>query len=307
MHKSLCTSVLLIIAFTTFAFNTASAFPSQESAAKLDTSQQGLRQLVQQAVNNDIKAERRTGNRGMYRLRKESLKGTQVKEIVETKTISVARLLEQNGKPLSADQQRAEDDRLRALANDPDAQRKKLKEEKQDDENATKIFRALPEAFVYKYEGTQSGESGEYVHMTFSPDPKWDPPSRELQVLTGMEGTMDINRQEPHVVKIQAKLFRDVDFGWGVLGRLYKGGSFLVEQRKLQNDRWETTHMVLDITGKALLFKSLVYKESEYLSDFQSVPPDLSVQQGIDLLHKVSLAQNRPDHEPAKCDPCEPK
>src|SRR5579883_3261211 len=82
MHKSLCTSVLLIIAFTTFAFNTASAFPSQESASRLDTSQQGLRQLVQQAVNNDIKAERRTGNRGMYRLRKESLKGTQVKEIV---------------------------------------------------------------------------------------------------------------------------------------------------------------------------------------------------------------------------------
>ncbi len=44
--------------------------------------------------------------------------------------------------------------------------------------------------------------------------------------------------------------------------------------------------MKLDLTGKALLFKSLVYKEQEFESDFKRLPDHLSMMQGVELLKK---------------------
>jgi len=298
MYKLVYTSAfLLFVASGMFA-----ATPHQEQAEQFDSSPAALRQLVQRAVNNDLNSGKHFRNKETYRLKKVTTRGTQVKQVVETKTISVSRLLEINGNHLTPEQQQAEDDRLNRLANSPDDQRKKQKEEKQDDENATKIFKALPDAFIYKYEGTIQGSSGALVHMTFTPDPHWNPPTRELQVLVGMQGTLDIDKQEERIAKIEAHLFRDVDFGWGILGRLYKGGSFTVEQSKIDGQRWETTHMVLDITGKALLFKTLIYKESEFTYDFQPTPREFSVAEGIQFLRsQTDKAQANNQATPQAC------
>jgi hypothetical protein len=77
-----------------------------------------------------------------------------------------------------------------------------------------------------------------------------------------------------------------VDFGWGILGRLYKGGSFMVQQEQVDGSHWDTTKMTLDLTGKALLFKSLAFQEQEYESDFHRVPDNVTLVQGVDLLNK---------------------
>jgi len=44
--------------------------------------------------------------------------------------------------------------------------------------------------------------------------------------------------------------------------------------------------MKLDLTGKALIFKSLVYKEQEYESDFKRLPDHLTMAQGVEILKK---------------------
>jgi len=52
--------------------------------------------------------------------------------------------------------------------------------------------------------------------------------------------------------------------------------------------------MALDLTGKALLFKPIVYKEEESSWGFRTVPQNLSITQGIELLRKSEsqLAQS---------------
>jgi hypothetical protein len=44
--------------------------------------------------------------------------------------------------------------------------------------------------------------------------------------------------------------------------------------------------LILDLTGKVMLFKSVVYKEQEYESDFHRLPDHLSVSQGMEILKK---------------------
>jgi hypothetical protein len=44
--------------------------------------------------------------------------------------------------------------------------------------------------------------------------------------------------------------------------------------------------MTLDLTGKALLFKSLAFQEQEYATDFRRVPDNVTLMQGVDMLNK---------------------
>jgi hypothetical protein len=97
---------------------------------------------------------------------------------------------------------------------------------------------------------------------------------------------MWISASDQRLARIEATLFRDVTFGWGILGHLDKGGHFIVEQSKIAPGRWEATDMNIQFTGKALLFKSINLRQIEKLSDFRRVPDGLSLAQGIELLNK---------------------
>jgi hypothetical protein len=126
----------------------------------------------------------------------------------------------------------------------------------------------------------------ELLRLKFRHNPKYDPPTRVEQVLTGMEGVVLIDAQKLHIARIDGTLFKDVGFGWGILGHLDRGGHFQVDQTDVDADHWSISRMVLAFTGKILMLKNLNIKSTAIYSDFQSVPPNLSFAQGVDLLKK---------------------
>jgi hypothetical protein len=99
-----------------------------------------------------------------------------------------------------------------------------------------------------------------------------------------MAGELWIDREQERMVKLDAHLIADVDFGWGILGRLYKGGSILVEQADVGEHHWETTRMKLSLTGKALMIKPLSFQTTEDASHFEPVPPETGYQNAIKML-----------------------
>ena len=240
------------------------------------------RELVRRVVANELEQEARDKSHYMFRLKRITPKGTRLQEIVQTDQGSIARTLLVDGKAPTEDQKRAEQDKITKLANDADAQRQRMKREKEDENRAQIMIKALPNAFFYQ----EIGRDGDIVKLRFRPDPNYEPASREESVYTGMAGELWLNVPQQRLRKIDAHLFHDVDFGWGILGRLYRGGSFMVEQEQVDGTHWDTTVMKLDLTGKALIFKSLVYKEQEYESDFKRLPDHLTMAQGVEILKK---------------------
>lgn len=240
------------------------------------------RELVRKVVANELEQEARDKTHYMFRLKRVTPKGSSLKEIVQTDQGSVARTLLIDGKAPTEDQKRSEEEKITKLANDPDAQRQRMKREKEDENRAQIMVKALPNAFFYQ----EIGRDGDTIKLRFRPDPDYEPASREESVYTGMAGELWLNLPQQRLRKIDAHLFHDVDFGWGILGRLYRGGSFVVEQEQVDGNHWDTTVMKLDLTGKALIFKSLVYKEQEYESDFRRLPDHLTMVQGVEILKK---------------------
>jgi hypothetical protein len=242
--------------------------------------------LVRQASRNEIKASD-VQYYAMFKDVTEYKDHSITKEIIRTKDGGLTTTLLINGHPLSAEERKKDDDKLEKFANDPAARRKRRDSNKEDDKRAETMLSSLPDAFLYTYVGTDHGPSGEeLVHLKFKPNPNFTPPNHETAVYQGMEGDMIIDRKAMRIAKIDGTLFKDVDFGWGILGKLYKGGKFIIVQRDVGGGHWEEVQETLQFYGKVLMIKPLTIWSTETMTDFRAVPADLTTAQALDLLHK---------------------
>lgn len=256
--------------------------------------------LVRQTVAREIAAANQPSHKHMFRSRKQTPKGSQTRLYIETKDAMAGMLIAINDQPLTPQEQQGETDHLNWLAGNPEQLRKKHAREKEDADHTLRIVKALPDAFHYKYAGTEVsgpdlGKAGdELVKLEFTPNPAYSPPTKVEQVLEGMQGYLLIDTTAHRIARIDGTLFREVSFGWGIIGHLDKGGHFRVQQADVGDGSWDITAMNLQITGKILLFKSLSMISDEKLSDFHPVPDDLTFGKGVDLLRneQEKLAHN---------------
>lgn len=257
--------------------------------------------LVRATVQNEIKASANPTARHMFASLKQTENGSQTKLYCETNEAMAGMAIAFDGKPLTAQQRQAEEARLEQLKNSPAELVKKRQREKEDADRVTRIVRAMPDAFLFEYDGTERGRAGlgregdELIRLNFRPNPKYEPPSKVEQVLTGMQGNLLVDANKRRIARIDGMLFKEVSFGWGILGHLDKGGHFLVEQGDVGDGSWDMQRMGLTFTGKLLLFKRLDIRSTETFSDFRSVPTGLTFAQGVDLLkkHQATLAENQ--------------
>ena len=257
-------------------------------------------ELIRASVDNEVASSRDAAVKHMFRSRKQNPRGSQTKLYVETRDAMVGMVIAYNDQPLTQEQRQGEEGRLAWLLNNPEQLNRKRAQEKDDAERTLRLIKALPDALVYQYTGTEAtpagmGKPGDpLLRLTFKPNPRYVPPSRVEQVLAGMQGYILVDAAIRRIVKIDGTLFKDVSFGWGFLGHLDKGGHFLVEQSEVGDGTWEITHMSLNFTGKILLFKGISIATDEVLSDFRRVPADTTFAQGVDLLkmEQAKLAKN---------------
>ena len=256
--------------------------------------------LVRQAIAQEVASANKPSAKFMFRSRKQTPKGSQTHIYIETNEALAGMLVAVNDQPLSAEQQQQELGHLDWLMNNPDQLRKKTVREREDTERTLKILKALPDAFRYEYIGlgqgdAEMGKPGDtMVRLKFTPNPGYSPPSHVEQVLLGMEGYLVIDKTESRLARIDGTLFREVSFGWGIIGHLDKGGHFVVQQADVGEGHWEVTAMSLRMTGKILVFKSIAMTSDEVFSDFHRVAENLSFAKGVDLLksEQEKLAHN---------------
>jgi len=239
--------------------------------------------LVRHAVQQRLDATR-THRPLRYLLRKKDEQHDTTKDIIETAEGAVARLVAINGQPLSAQANQAELDRLNTLANHPEIQQHRHQREQKDAERVDRLMRLLPDAFLYRFEAMADCAAGPCYHLSFSPNPHWDPPDLEASLMRGMAGEVWIDQAQERLTRLDAHFIKDVDFGWGIIGRLDKGGTIHLEQAEIGGNDWEATAMKLNMRGKALMVKSLSVQITQQASHFSLVPPGVDYRKAIQLL-----------------------
>lgn len=236
--------------------------------------------LVQRALANELAAAQDTSHPMRYSLHKSSPRLTTTKNMIETRDGVVAMLVAVNDRPLSASDQAHEQARLDGLLADPGKQLHRKQSEDADAARAMKVLRALPVAFLYQYAGPGSGGVERFA---FRPNPKFSPPNLETQVLTGMSGEIWIDPAHARVTHLQGTVQQDVDFGWGILGRLYKGGWIAIDQADVGGGQWRVVKFQMALSARVVI-RTRNFTTTEIESQFAPVPRGLNYRDAIAML-----------------------
>jgi hypothetical protein len=247
-------------------------------------------ELVRKAVAHEVAEYQNPSTKHMFRSLKQGPRGSQTKLYAQTRDAIAGMVIAYDDRPVTDAELGGEEAHLQGLIDHPELLRRKQQQEKEDADRFLRLVKALPDAFFYDYDGTEMGNAdfgqpGEaLVRLKSRPNPNYNPPTRVEQVIVGMQGTIVIDAQRLRIARIEGTLFRDVQLGWGILGRLDKGGHMRIERADTGDGTWDFRRMTLNFTGKILLFKNFSVASSEVFSDFRRVPANTTFAQGVELL-----------------------
>jgi hypothetical protein len=189
---------------------------------------------------------------------------------IETRQGTLRRLIALNGQPLSPPEAAAETQRIDSYVHDPTAQAKARKNSAHDGAQATELLNMLPDAFLW----STVSETPELITLNFRPNPAFSPPDMQSRVMGAMTGELIIARNGNRIRTLRGQLSYNVLLGFGLLAKMYKGGTFDVERRLVGEDHWQITETHVHIGGHALLFHSIGQQEDEVKTDWKPSTDD---------------------------------
>ena len=269
------------------SWNKMSAVEAQNSSA-----QPGA--IVRRSAQNLLK-QIRSPTPIRFQERMEAPWGSEIRDVIFTKEGRVDRLIAVGDRPLTAAQQKKEVDRLKALLQ-RSASQTVTPEQDAETQRRLKLVAAIPTAFSYQMSGTQ--ESG-ILEFKFFPAEYFNPESRETRVYKGMRGVIQVDPRVDQLLRVDGEIFRNVSFGWGILGRLHKGGHFRIEQREVLPNVWEITDMDFDFTYTVFFFSQSHYICKTSNTAYTRIDPDTRRAEAIEMLLSQSTNLEVPAVEPS--------
>jgi hypothetical protein len=248
--------------------------------------------LVSEAAANELVALHHNGSYLRYRMETINERGDQVRDVIESKDGTVARLILKDGKPLTAEQDKAERQRLNDMIASPAGFAKHVKNAESEKSTADKLIPLMADAMINTYTPgqPQSGRNGGAPELVldYKPNPKFVPPSTQAQALTGLQGRVWIDAKTHYVVRMEGTVFRPVNFGWGMLAHIYPGGKVEMNQTNVGDNRWIFTDFSMELSVRALMVKKLDIRSRAKTSNYQKLGP-MSYQDAIYLLLSTPL------------------
>jgi hypothetical protein len=245
------------------------------------------RAFVRAVVANELAADASDHSLWMYR-DDNKVPGTHtVKLVIETSQGDLSRTLERDGHPLTPQAQQEDEQKMDAFVHDAELRQKQKGRHEQDAEKANALTKLLPDAFLWTFAKQDSDETT----LRFEPDPQFRPPTREARVFAAMAGVMVVNTGQKRIQELKGMLTRDVNFGYGLLGKLQKGGTFEIERQQIAPGVWNITATHIHIQGHALIFKSIDEQQDEVTSHYRPTPKSLSLDAAAQMLKDGAAAR----------------
>lgn len=251
------------------------------------------RAWVQAAADREIRIIQEEGSFPLgYRVRKIDDKGDTTREVIESQQGTVARLVERDGRVLTAKEDEDERSRLTDILAHPEDFLKRQKRTNAMRDYSVDIVRLLPKAMLFRYATGQPqavpGHAPQVV-IDFEPDPAFNPPSLVSQLLTGLQGRFWIDSKTRTLTRVEARVIRPVNFGWGMLARIYPGGTVVFEQTPVGSDRWVYSHLEDHLRMREVMVHSTEQNIRMSAWDFRLLPAPVSFEQAVHDLLAVKI------------------
>jgi hypothetical protein len=189
----------------------------------------------------------------------------------------VSTLVKKDGKPLSEDEQKKENERVQKEIKDiqkreakKEAKEEKDKEqgkkEKDEDEPGIELFLRACQ-FVNPRRERFRGQ--DVLVFDFEPNPEFKAHKLAEKVAQKLAGVVWIDEKAHDVARLEAYFVGDFKFAGGLLANLQKGTSFVFEQAFINNEVWLPTYEEAHLGARVLLVKGIKVNEVTQYSDYK--------------------------------------
>jgi len=192
----------------------------------------------------------------------------------------IRRLVAKDGKPLTDDQKKKEDDRfnkeydkqLKKKAQiDADLQKQQKAQEK-DQAEISDFLRAVRFSNMRR----EQFRGREVIAVDFGPNPAYKPKKMIENVIQKLMGVVWIDEHARDVVRLEGHFSDSAKFGGGILGSIDKGSSFVFEQAKVNNEVWLPVYAEVHVGARLLLLKAHANEIDRY-SDYKKFHADSKI------------------------------
>jgi hypothetical protein len=90
--------------------------------------------------------------------------------------------------------------------------------------------------------------------IELNPNPAFHPRTTLQEALLHATAKIWVDHDALQILRAEAHIVRDVSFGGGILGKLYRGGVFYFEQREVAPGLWLPMRYQYDFTARKFLF-----------------------------------------------------
>lgn len=186
------------------------------------------------------------------------------------------RLIKVNGKPLSPDEQKREEEKFQEAASRrrSESQQEKaerIKDYEKDRRRDHLMMSQLTAAFTFSLTG-EKRLSGHHVYtLRATPRAGYDPPNYEARVLTGMKGQLWIDKSTFQWVKVLAEVISPVTIG-GFLASVEPGTYFELEKMPVEGNIWLPSHFSVRSHSKVLMLFNHATQEDDTFFNYTKAP-----------------------------------
>jgi hypothetical protein len=181
-------------------------------------------------------------------------------------------LLEHNGRPPSAEEQRKQQQKLDKLKRETPEQRA-TRLRKQDEERS--FIREVPAAFDFQLIGEEVVNGMPAYVLQATPRPGYEAHGRYGRMMSKVEGKLWIDKQDSGWIKVDGQVTQPFSMGL-FLARVLRGSRITMEQTRVADKLWMPERIEVRAAAKLFFVKSLVIDRILTYSDYRSVPKSVS-------------------------------
>jgi hypothetical protein len=159
-----------------------------------------------------------------------------------------------------------------ALEPEEAKQRERVTKWKKRSSERYRTIEAFRDAYTVTALGRETREGRTLLGMRFEEKPGFESRSIGTDILANSRVEMWVEESSGQPVRIQALLVRDIAFGGGLLGKVYRGGQVFIEQSEAAPGIWLPKSIRYHLRGRKFLFPSELLQSGE-MSDYRRVGP----------------------------------
>jgi hypothetical protein len=164
-------------------------------------------------------------------------------------------LLERNGRPPSAEEERKQKEKLDKLKRQtPEQRAERLR--KQEEEN-TSLVREVPKAFDFQLVGEEAVNGRPAYVLQATPHPGYYPQGKYGKMFSNVEGKLWVDKQDLGCIKVDGQVIQPFSIGL-FLARVLSGSHITMEQTRVDDGIWMPERVEVRAAAKIFFVKSLV-------------------------------------------------